>query len=99
MKQLFLGTVALTVLATAASAADMAPSYAKAPMAAPIYNWTGFYIGLNAGAASSDVNFDVYTQAAPPNVFDQHQIGRASCRDRVQISVVGGAVKKATREL
>jgi outer membrane immunogenic protein len=67
MKQLFLGTVALTVLATAASAADMAPSYAKAPpMAAAVYNWTGWYIGLNAGAASSDVNLDANAFAPPP---------------------------------
>jgi outer membrane immunogenic protein len=56
MKQLFLGTVALTVLATAASAADTAPSY----------NWTGFYIGLNAGAASGTTNFDVRTNTNPP---------------------------------
>jgi outer membrane immunogenic protein len=79
MKKLFLGTVALTVLATAASAADMAPSYAKAPpMAAPIYNWTGFYIGLNAGAASSDVNFDVKAAAAPPFAFDAHRFSDQS---------------------
>jgi outer membrane immunogenic protein len=78
MKQLFLGTVALTVLATAASAADMAPSYAKAPpMAAPIYNWTGWYIGLNAGAASSDVNFDVIASAAPPTT-DVHRFSDQS---------------------
>lgn len=46
-----LGT-ALAVLgfATAASAADMpARNYTKAPPMVAAYNWTGFYVGLNAG--------------------------------------------------
>jgi outer membrane immunogenic protein len=73
MKQLFLGTVALTVLATAASAADMAPSYAKAPaMAAPVYNWTGVYIGLNAGAVSTNAAFNAVANGIPP-VIDEHR--------------------------
>ena len=46
---------ALAVLgfATAASAADMpARNYTKAPpMVAPMFNWTGFYLGVNAGGA------------------------------------------------
>jgi outer membrane immunogenic protein len=33
-----------------ARAADMAPApYVKAPIVAPVYNWTGFYIGGNVG--------------------------------------------------
>lgn len=43
---------ALAVIATTslASAADMAPSYTKAPpRVAAVYDWTGFYIGGNAG--------------------------------------------------
>lgn len=35
-------------LAQAASAVDM-PAPVKAPVAAPVYNWTGFYIGGNIG--------------------------------------------------
>lgn len=35
---------------SSASAADMAPRpYTKAPTLAPVYNWTGFYVGGNAG--------------------------------------------------
>jgi outer membrane immunogenic protein len=54
MKKFLLGTVALVALgATApALAADLAarPVYSKAPAyAAPIYNWTGFYIGGHIG--------------------------------------------------
>ena len=47
-------TVALS--AASASAADMAARYTKAPLVAPIYNWTGFYIGLNAGGAWNESN-------------------------------------------
>jgi outer membrane immunogenic protein len=47
--------VGLVSVAGVASAADLpAKVYTKVPaMAAPIYNWGGFYLGLNAGGASS----------------------------------------------
>jgi outer membrane immunogenic protein len=62
MKSVLLATVALSVLATVASAADLAPRYTKAPlMADPASNWTGFYLGLNAGAADSKGNLDAIT--------------------------------------
>ena len=53
MKKLLLATVALVALGAPALAADLAARpYAKAPpIAAPIYNWTGFYIGGHVGAA------------------------------------------------
>ncbi|MDB5617147.1 outer membrane beta-barrel protein [Tardiphaga sp.] len=56
MKNFLMGTVALIALGAAvpALAADMAPrTYTKAPayVAAPIYNWTGFYIGGHVGGA------------------------------------------------
>ncbi len=64
MKKFLLGTVALvalgaTVPALAADLGARAP-YDKAPAyAAPIYNWTGFYIGGHVGGAfSSDNNFN-----------------------------------------
>src|SRR3984893_2514454 len=63
MKKFLLATVALVALGASvpARAADLgarAP-YTKAPVyAAPIYNWTGFYIGGHIGGAfSSDNNF------------------------------------------
>src|SRR2546421_584938 len=54
MKKLLLGTVALVALGAApALAADLAARpYTKAPAyAAPIYNWTGFYVGGHIGGA------------------------------------------------
>ena len=54
MKKFLLGTVGLVALGIAAgpaSAADLAarPVYTKAPMMAPAYDWSGFYIGINGG--------------------------------------------------
>ncbi|NPU15533.1 MULTISPECIES: outer membrane protein [Bradyrhizobium] len=65
MKKILFATVALAALASAQSvlAADLGarnyPYAAKAPAyAAPIYNWTGFYLGAHLGGAfSSDNNF------------------------------------------
>jgi outer membrane immunogenic protein len=55
MKKLLLGTVALVALGATSPvlAADLAARpYTKAPAyAAPIYNWTGFYIGGHIGGA------------------------------------------------
>jgi outer membrane immunogenic protein len=60
MKKILLSGVALAVLAiaTPASAADMAtrgPVY-KAPAAAPLFNWTGFYVGAHAGYGWGDAS-------------------------------------------
>jgi outer membrane immunogenic protein len=57
MKKILLGTVALIALGAIApaSAADLAarPYSKAAPMIAAIYDWTGFYVGLNGGGGSS----------------------------------------------
>lgn len=65
MKKLLLGAVAAFVLPLAgpALAADLpvkAPVY-KAPVAAPFYDWTGFYVGLNGGYSwgRSETDFSV----------------------------------------
>jgi len=56
MKKFLLGTAAFMALGTASAvAADLpARTYSKAPpvaYAAPIYNWTGIYLGAHIGAA------------------------------------------------
>jgi outer membrane immunogenic protein len=57
MKKVLLGVVGLMALGAAApaSAADLAPrAYTKAPaMVAAIYDWSGFYVGANAGGGWS----------------------------------------------
>ena len=65
MKKSLLGAVALVglvAMATSASAADMAARpYTKAPppMVAAIYDWSGFYLGLNGGWGSARKCWDL----------------------------------------
>jgi outer membrane immunogenic protein len=68
MKKFLLGSVGFVALgfAAPASAADIAArSYTKAPppMVAPIYDWTGFYIGVNGGWGSSRKCWDLTNDA------------------------------------
>ncbi len=51
MKKLLLATVAVFGFAGAAAAADLPSRYAPPPMVAavPVFTWTGFYVGVNAG--------------------------------------------------
>jgi outer membrane immunogenic protein len=54
MKTVLMSAIALGAMAVTASAADMpvrGPAMAPAPYVAPIFTWTGFYVGVNAGAA------------------------------------------------
>jgi outer membrane immunogenic protein len=52
MKRLLLVAAAATIIAAPAFAADMRmPVKAPPPVMAPIFTWTGFYIGGNLGAA------------------------------------------------
>ena len=61
-KNLLLAAVSLVALGAAAPAlaADLAARpYTKAPaMIASIYDWSGFYIGINGGGASSHATWD-----------------------------------------
>ncbi|MDO9382788.1 MAG: autotransporter outer membrane beta-barrel domain-containing protein [Hyphomicrobiaceae bacterium] len=67
MKKFLLGTVGLVALGIAApaSAADMAarPYTKAAPMIAAVYDWTGFYVGVNGGWGSSRKTWDAVTAA------------------------------------
>ena len=55
------GLLSIAGFAGAASAADLpARTYTKAPaLVAPLYDWSGFYIGLNGGGASSRECWDL----------------------------------------
>jgi outer membrane immunogenic protein len=57
MKKLLLSSVALFGLTATAMAADLPRRTVVAPapfVAVPVFTWTGFYVGVNAGAAFSD---------------------------------------------
>ena len=61
MNKSFVAVVALVGTAASASAADLpARTYTKAPpMVAAIYDWSGFYIGVNGGGGSSHNCWDL----------------------------------------
>lgn len=65
MKKILVGVIGLAALGVAtapANAADLAMHhmYTKAPMAAPVlYDWSGFYIGLNGGGGSAHNCWDL----------------------------------------
>src|SRR2546422_1835566 len=86
MKKLYLTAIGIAALglATPASAADMAarPYKAPPPVVAPIYDWSGFYIGANGGWGNSHNCWDFVTLAG--TVF------RDGCRDRSG-GLIGGA--------
>ena len=72
-------SVTATVLAglTIISPAYAADMPAKAPVASPSssYDWSGFYLGLNAGAAIDPAHFKTSTVFSAPGYFDDTSVG------------------------
>ena len=68
MKKFLLGTVALVAFAAPAAAADLAARpYTKAPaMIAAVYDWSGFYTGINGGWGSSRKCWDINNNGGAP---------------------------------
>lgn len=60
MKRVVLACLAILGLAATANAADLPRRYEPVPQRAyiPVYNWTGFYIGLNGGGAWGTSKWD-----------------------------------------
>ncbi len=95
MKRLLDGMVVAAALSGSALAADLpSRTYTKAPaMAAPAYNWSGWYGGLNAGwvGGSGSVSNDasiVSTSSAPANA-DAMALG-ATNKAGASSSFIGG---------
>jgi outer membrane immunogenic protein len=61
MKKLFLASAALVALnvGSSAFAADMPVKARRAPPPPPVYSWTGFYVGVNAGYGRTDTSADI----------------------------------------
>ncbi len=71
MKKFLLGAAGLIAamsMAAPASAADMGVPYTKAPspMIAAIYDWSGFYLGLNGGGGSARKCWDISNNLGAP---------------------------------
>lgn len=59
LKRILLSAAALAVLAVPAAAADLSiRAPVKAVVPAPVFSWTGFYIGANAGLGTGDIHTD-----------------------------------------
>jgi outer membrane immunogenic protein len=59
MKKLLFATTCLALTSTASMAADMSVPYTKAPvMAAPLFTWTGCYVGGHVGGGTMTSNFE-----------------------------------------
>jgi outer membrane immunogenic protein len=63
MKRVFFALASLAALMGTAAAADLPPRpapqpYYKAPVAMQVYNWTGFYIGINGGGGFGRSTWD-----------------------------------------
>jgi outer membrane immunogenic protein len=82
------GLLSLAAFAVAADAADLSPrTYTKAPpVIAPAYDWTGFYIGLNGGGASSHECLTIFSVAGAA-VFPNSE----GCHDATG-GLVGGQI-------
>ena len=70
MKRIVAAAIGLLALAAAApaSAADLPRSMYKAPAYIPAaYNWTGFYLGINAGGGFGDSNWNGFLLSNSPS--------------------------------
>jgi outer membrane immunogenic protein len=68
MNKFLIGAVGLVAMATSASAADLGRPYTKAPppMMVAMYDWSGFYIGLNGGGGWSHKCWDLVNDGIGP---------------------------------
>jgi outer membrane immunogenic protein len=95
MKKLILAAVALSLfISGAATAADLAARpYTKAPVIAPVYSWTGFYIGGNVGGQWGDSDPRTSTEFVPGGYFQPSSVPAIAALGAQHInssSVTGG---------
>lgn len=68
MKKIALAAAILTLSAGAGTAADMAVKARPVLPPVAVYNWTGFYVGLNAGGGSAHKCWDLVNNLGVPVV-------------------------------
>ncbi len=70
MKRVLLAGVGVLALAASAGSRPICPRRYEpipqraVPIYAPVYNWTGFYIGINGGGAWGDSRWDLDRHAS-----------------------------------
>lgn len=69
MKKVLLAVAAILLGTASVHAADLAAHYTKAPVMAPAYNWTGFYVGGNVGGQWGSADPATSTVFSPTGYF------------------------------
>jgi outer membrane immunogenic protein len=83
MKKLIIALTAVAAFTGSASAADLAARpYTKAPMMAPVYNWTGFYIFGGGGGGLWDADSNVKSTGVVGGLGGFGPAGTALTRDQ-----------------
>src|SRR3954469_8055153 len=76
MKKILLALTAVAAMTGSASAADLgARPYVKAPMAAPVANWTGFFIFGGAGGGLWAADSNVQTSVGAVAITRDQRLG------------------------
>jgi outer membrane immunogenic protein len=76
MKKLLLALSAVAAFTGSALAADLpARTYTKAPEAAPVSSWTGFYIFGGGGGGVWDAKSNITESGTPPTVLRDTKLG------------------------
>jgi outer membrane immunogenic protein len=94
MKKIIAIAAAVLGTASVASAADLAPQYAKAApvMAAPVFSWTGCYVGIHGGGGTisdSATNFEDAGRVGLPGGHGGLAGGQVGCNYQTGVWVAG----------
>lgn len=93
MKKFLLAVASIALGTASVQAADLAAHYTKAPVMAPAYNWTGFYVGANVGGQWGSANAATTTLFPVASYFADSSvtaIGAVGAQRINSSSVTGG---------
>ncbi|RXT45049.1 outer membrane protein [Bradyrhizobium betae] len=93
MKKFLLAVASVVLGSASVHAADLAAQYTKAPVMAPAYNWTGFYVGGNVGGQWGSADLNTSTVWTPAGYFATSSvpaIGTVGAQGANSSSVTGG---------